>query len=55
MRKPKLLIFLIVSGLISGRIAANLTDGDIITANSLSGLAIGAGILLWLIIAYHLE
>lgn len=55
MRKPKLLIFLIVSGLIAGRFAGHFNNADSIGLNSLAGLGIGTGILLWMILAYHME
>jgi len=54
MRKPRLLASLILAGLLGGSYAGYAISGDFIGTSSMAGLAIGAGILAWLIIAYHL-
>ena len=55
MRKPRLLALLCLLGLITGSAAGYASSGDFIGASSLAGLAIGTGVLLWMIIAYHLS
>ena len=55
MQKPKLLIFMILLGLVGGGAAGYNNTGDFIGTSSMAGIAIGAGVLFWMIIAYHLS
>jgi hypothetical protein len=52
-RKPKLLVFMIALGLSAGVVAGNAIGGGFTNISSLSGLAIGLGVLLWCVVAYN--